>query len=172
MALVNSTAFEIYIDEIYATGTAPTGNKVITFDDVTQICSTAKNATSTITWKDSFDGATGVAQIETSGTWGYFGIKPMQDMSVYANCQYIVFRMYFVNSADVVLWFGGANNCQNPEDIVVGQWVDCYFPGDKFTTNWANWTTNYTIDSMVLSFSKNVGTVYVDEVFVTNEMPA
>ena len=172
MALTNSKAFELYVDEIYVASTAPKGNKVITFDDATQIQSTAKNGASNITWAAEYAGATGVAQMKTSGSWGYFGIKPMQDMSVYANCKYIVFRMYFVDSADVVLWFGGANNCLNPGDIKVGQWVDCYFPGEKFTTNWATWTTEYKIDSMVLSFNKNVGTVYVDEIFVTNTMPA
>ncbi len=174
MALVSSTACTIYIDDIYTTKiTVPaTGNEILTFTEKAQMVFTVPNETSVITWEESYEGATGVAKVTTSGSWGFFGIKPMQDMSVYANCKYVVIRMYFVDGFSGSLWFGDANNCQNPEDIKVGEWVDCYFPGEVFTTNWANWTTTYTPNKMSLAFSANVGTVYIDEVFVANEMPA
>ncbi|MBR2023854.1 MAG: hypothetical protein IJ996_05015, partial [Clostridia bacterium] len=112
------------------------------------------------------------AKVTTSGSWGFFGIKPMQDMSAYADSQYVVFRMYFVDGFSGSLWFGDVKNCLNATDIVAGQWVDCYFPAEIFKTNWANWETTYTVNKMCLAFSANVGTVYIDEVFVADTMPA
>lgn len=173
MALVASSACTMYIDEVYTTGEMPTGAQILTLADKTQVdLRTVPNTASTITWEESYQGATGVAKVVTSNTWGFFGVKPLQDMSAYANCKYVVFRMYFADTFSGSLWFGDANNCQNKEDIVVGKWIDCYFPGDVFTTNWATWTTSFVANKMSLAFSANVGTVYIDEVFVANEMPA
>ncbi len=173
MALVNSSTFEIYIDEIYTTGIAPTGNTINAFDDATQqIYSTANNGASTITWEESYQGATGVAKVTTSDAWGFFSIKPLQDMSVYANSQYVVFRMYFVDRFSGSLWFGDANNCLNLSTITAGKWVNCYFPAEVFKTNWAEWTINYNAQKMSLAFSANVGTVYIDEIYTTNVTPA
>ncbi len=172
MALVNSTAFEVYIDNIYTTGTAPTGDKINTFDNVTQqIYSTANNNTSVITWEESYQGATGVAKVTTSGGWGFFSVKPLQDMSAYENSQYVVFRMYFVDGFSGSLWFGDANNCLNLSAITAGKWVNCYFPAEVFKTNWEKWTINYDAQKMSLAFSANVGTVYIDEIYTTNITP-
>jgi hypothetical protein len=103
-------------------------------------------------------------------TWGYFGFKPLQAMSAYEGCSYLVIRMYIATpNYDGTLWLGGGNNCQTT--VKAGEWVDYYFPADIFKTNWANNATNYDIWSMALSFSKPV-TAYIDEIFVATEMPS
>jgi len=172
MALVIGAAFEIYIDEIYTVANVPVAsNEVNSFSDATQIKSAVKNENSTITWEESFEGATGVAKVVTSGNWGFLSVKPLQDMSAYADSQYVVFRMYFVDGFSSELWFGNVNNCLNISAITKGEWVNCYFPADVFKTNWAKWTINYDAQNMSLAFRANVGTVYVDEIYTTNVTP-
>ena len=171
MSLSASAGYELYIDEIYTTSVTPaTGNEVLTFAEKAQMGYTVE-LDSTITWQYSYEGATGVAKMTSTGGWGHFGFKPMQDMSVYADCNYIVFRMYIVK-APSAFWFAqGNNNCLNKEDITTEKWIDCYFDGALFKTNWANSTTAYDVYSMALVASSSCE-IYIDEVFVTNEMPA
>ena len=169
MALVASTACTIYIDEIYTTSITPiTGDKVLTLSEQAQIDLYTVELDSTIAYQESFEGATGVAKVSASGSWGFFGFKPAQDMSVYQNCNYVVVRMYIENGFTGTLWFGKANNCLTA--VQTGKWVDYYFPAEIFKTNWANSATNYYIYDMALSFSQ-AGTFYIDEIFVTNTMP-
>ncbi len=172
MALVASSACELYIDEIYMADITPaTGNQVLTLSEKAQVDLYTAELDSTITWQENYENATGVAKVETSANWGFFGFKPMQDMSVYADYQYIVLRMYIEDGFTGALWLGNPSSANCLTAVQTGAWIDYYFPCEQFTTKWANCATNYYIYDMGLSFSQKA-TVYVDEVFVTNEMPA
>ena len=170
MALVASTACEIYIDEIYTVNVTPvTGNQVLTLFEQAQINLYTVANDSTITWEESYEGATGVAKVTASGSWGFFGFRPAQAMSVYVNCNYVVIRMYIADGFTGTLWFGGANNCLTT--VQTGAWVDYYFPAEIFKSNWTNSAADYNIYNMALSFSQ-AGTFYIDEIFVADTLPA
>ena len=110
MALVASSACTIYVDEIYTTNVLPvTDNKILTFIEQPQIDLYTVSKDSTISYLESFEGATGVAKMTATKNWGHFGFKPAQEMSVYADSIYVVMRMYIVKSGS--LWLGGGNNC-------------------------------------------------------------
>lgn len=172
MALVASTACEIYIDEIYTISITPaTGNQVLNFAESAQIgIYTAMENGASIEWVADYESATGVAKVSAQSGWGYFGFKPMQDMSVYENCNYLVVRMYIEDGFSGTFWINNVNTyCQTA--VQTGAWVDYYFTGSAFTSNWADCATNYNVWSMSIAFSQ-AGTFYIDEIFVANELPA
>ena len=141
----------------------------MTFSEKEQMKYTVASNGSTITYEESFEGATGVAKV-VGGSWGYFGFKPFQDMSAYEGYEYVVMRMYIAEfTSGKNLWFGDGFNCKTP--IQTGAWVDYYFPCSSFTKCWATWEKEYKVGSMSLS-ANGAYQIYVDEIFVTNEMPA
>ncbi len=141
-------------------------NEVISFAEPTQMTKT-HTYDSTVEWVAEYQGKTGVAKF-TPKAWGYFGFQTMQEMSAYANASALVIRMYIdADSYAGTLWTAGANNCQTA--VKTREWVDYYFPGDVFTSKWANNATNYDIWSMALSVSK-AGVFYIDEIFVADAM--
>ncbi len=171
MAMSVSEAATMYVDEVRVESaiTPITGNGVLTFAEKAQMMNT-ETYDSTIEWVASYQGKTGVAKF-TAKKWGYFGFKPLQAMSAYENCNYLVIRMY-IETANYngTLWFGGVEGkCHTT--VKSGEWVDYYFDGAIFKTNWANSATAYSIWSMAMSVSE-AATMYVDEIFVATELPA
>ena len=125
----------------------------------------SEGSATTISYLDSFEGASGVAKMIATlanSSWGHFGFQPVNDMTTYADSYYIVFRMYIADGFNGTLWLGGGNNCLTA--IETGKWVDYYFPAQVFQKQWANCATNYYVGNMALVASK-AGEFYVDEIY-------
>ena len=170
MAMSVSKAAEVYIDEVFVE-TVEAETEVLTFAEETQVTNNTQGAESAVvTWQESYQGKTGVAKVTAPNAWGYFGFKPTHAMAAYDGANYLVIRMYIeTENYGGTLWLGGANNCLTT--VKAGEWVDYYFPGETFTTKWANSATAYDIWSMAMSFSQPV-TAYIDEIFVASELPS
>ena len=169
MAMSISTAAEIYIDEVYVE-TVAAETDVLTFETESQVTDNTVSAeNAVITWQEEYQGKTGIAKVSAANSWGYFGFKPTSAMAAYDGAKYLVIRMYIEDGFTGTLWLGGQNNCQTA--VKTGEWVDYYFTGETFTTNWANCATSYDVWSMALSFGSPV-VAYIDGIFVADELPA
>lgn len=168
MALSVEQAATIYIDEIFVETITPAKDgEVLTFAEKAQLRYTVEE-NSSIEWMESYEGETGVAKMTATTAWGYFGFKPMQDISAYADGQYIVVRMYIADGYAGSLWFGG-QKIYEEGTVETGKWADYYFPADIFKTNWAESATKYDVWTMALSFG-SACEVYIDSIFVVNQL--
>ena len=171
MGLTFKRAATVYVDEIYVVkATNATGNQINPFTYELDAKNTKCDGVD-VEWLSEYEGATGVVKLTVNDNWGYFGFKPLQSISAYEGCTYVVMRMYIATENDEQgLWFG-AEDGKCYTDIKVGEWVDYYFDGATFLTKWADFESDFNLYNMCLQF-KRAATIYVDEIYVTNgELP-
>ena len=149
-------------------------NEVIDFkfeSDIANYAHPQQNVT--LSYLDTFEGANGVMKIEQSANWARWSFANLQDLSAYEGATYLVVRMWvessFVAPENYVymgLEAAKINKDHNPyksiNPIQTGKWVDYYFKGSDFTTQWElGWRNFYSAIE-----SSRPSTCYVDKIFV------
>jgi hypothetical protein len=79
---------------------APEADEVEYYDDPVSAQGLAKGPSASVTYLESYKGATGVIKLTsttTSAAWPGLYIKPRQEKAAYENADYIAFRMYIVD---------------------------------------------------------------------------
>lgn len=157
---------------VNVTERAIAANEVRDFKYASDVISSPNQENVSIEFVDSFQGATGVMKVTMSARWGKFMIKPIQDLGVYENYEYVVIRMWVdsdeTKNADFYTYLARRSADQievksyNPVEL--GCWIDYYYKAQNFVEQWKEgWNSYYS----AVSLSRK-STCYIDKVYVTN----
>ena len=146
-------------------------NEVVDFKYASDLSSaniTNESDVNSIEFIEEFQGAQGVLKV-TTNDWGRFGFDPLQKMSAYEGYDYLVVRMWVeTNTAGAYVYIGSdfsSPDCRSKTTLQTGRWLNYYFKGETFRTQWEDLGSYYT--SMAVYAT---GTYYIDKIYVTNEM--
>ena len=121
-----------------------------------------------VEYVEEFQGAQGVLKV-TANNWGRWGFDPLQEMSAYEGYNYLVVRMWVeTTSTDGFMYIGNdytSAACLSMTNISSGRWLNYYFKGETFRTQWADLGNYYS--SMA---TNRAGSYYIDKIYMTNEM--
>ena len=145
-------------------------NEVIDFKYATDLSLaniTKEGDVNSIEFVEEFQGAQGVLKVNANN-WGRFGFDPLQDMSAYEGYNYLVVRMWVETTAtDAFMYIGtssASSDCRSLTNVSSGRWLNYYFKGATFKTQWADLGSYYS------SIATNrAGNYYIDKIYMTNE---
>ncbi len=156
---------DFYIDSVYASDiilppTTPTGMEVVPIRNSSDMVG-LNTYNSTLSYVDSYMGATGVIKAVLNG-WGGFEFKPQQDASVYEEADYIFVRMYVESDKNPgTFWINNATTAKT--STVLGAWVDYKIPvGD----------VNLSAFNCVTADPGIAWTIYIDEIYAVKATDA
>ena len=106
-----------------------------------------------LTWLSEYEGELGVvkASWDSGSEWPWFSFVPTQEMSAYADYDYIVFRILVPDHAGAAQYFKlfndqGALSPVNGAEIVLGEWKDYVFDATRFKEEWSTRMDSYNAD--------------------------
>ena len=172
-SLATNRAGQYYIDKIYMTNNI----EVAHIDEASDVSSIAgQQDVASVEYIDSFNGANGVIKITSSSDsrWVRFYITPQQvtpnkdsqadKMELYKDCTYLVIRMYIDAQTVPSVYLGTSSAVYTTTDVKTGCWVNYYFDGSAFYTQWKEGFTNWYSAIAV----NQIGTYYIDSIYVTS----
>ena len=192
----------VYISNIYMTNEIPqpenpnpptqpenpdlpevsSASEVISFDsaeDISRLYMGVNVNGPQITWLESYEGETGVAKMSwTAKQWPYLYFLPKQAMSAYAEYDKIVFRMYFPDAGNKIMFVKMFNdsNSVSPEGyfefVEYNKWIDFTFDATRFKAEWTagNDFTSYPDLNRFWfksSSSSGAGEFYIANIYMT-----
>lgn len=168
----------------FADRAAPLANEVENFNDSRSLANVIVGSGSDPadkTWLYSYEGEKGVVRVDfQKNAWPWFSFIPRQQMTAYAYYDYLVVRVFVVDSANALMYMKLGNDdtttsfpVDGQSDIVKGAWKDYIFPIAPFL-QWYGQTLEETP-----SFSKariwsqsagGEGTIYIADISVWNKV--
>ena len=116
-------------------------NEVVDFDEEEDIDSFVKGGSvEDVEWLEEFEGETGVVKVTINRDWPNFSFKPAQDMSAYADANYIVMKIYAASGTNQALYFMLSEGAVSHRLYVTeyDTWVEYKFNAEAFLTKWSN----------------------------------
>ena len=157
-SMATNRAGSYYIDKIYMTNDM----EVIDFAHATDIAAAKDKGSATISYLDEYQGAQGVLKVDAA-SWGCLGFTPINALADYSEYSYIVLRMNATVTSNLQI---AQTNGTQMSEIIPNVWREIYFDAAAFRTQWADAGNYYS----ALIF-KTAGTFYIDEIYMTNEVP-
>ncbi|MBR7141347.1 MAG: hypothetical protein IKD03_04315, partial [Clostridia bacterium] len=170
-----------YTDEVVVVNDAPKANEVLSFssaDELVKVDMGVNNITFTEEWLAEFEGETGVVKFNFSGgDWPYMGFGTNQDMSAYADYDYLTVTFYAPSAGNSIKYLKlGANTEKDTwpigyeSTIEKDKWHTYVFDITVFKNHWKpnlnefDWNNLYKL--WFYSTSKEEGTFYVSDISV------